>query len=425
MTVSMRTSTQAIRRTVAASTLVLGVVLGCAPAYRCDDDSQCIWQGQQGRCEATQYCSYPDEACPSQSRYSPHAGTLADQCTMPGSSDTTTDGDTMRPIPVGEDPPPEPLQGIWISPDELMARPTVGTPWEIVLAAANEDAGIADLGDPSSDHDIATLARAYVCVRLQDASVCDAARTELMAAVNSEIVGSQLELGANLLAYVIAADLLALEGTDADAVRAWLEQLRTLELEGRTMVSTHETRPNNWGTHAGASRAAIAIYLGDEAELERTAQVFRGWLGDRNAYAMFDYGSLEWQADPDNPVGINPLGATKDSHDIDGVLPDDIRRDGPFGWPPPGGSASYIALGGALPLAVILHRRGYDAFNWQDAALGRAWVWLSDVAGFEPSGSRRWEVMLVNRYYGLDEDASGQSGRGSPVAYTAWTHPSP
>ena len=32
-----------------------------------------------------------------------------------------------------------------------------------------------------------------------------------------------------------------------------------------TLVSTHENRPNNWGTHAGAARAAVARYLGDSA----------------------------------------------------------------------------------------------------------------------------------------------------------------
>ena len=46
-----------------------------------------------------------------------------------------------------------------------------------------------------------------------------------------------------------------------------------------TLRGTHEQRPNNWGTHAGAARAAVALYLGDTAELSRTATVFRGWLG--------------------------------------------------------------------------------------------------------------------------------------------------
>ena len=75
----------------------------------------------------------------------------------------------------------------------------------------------------------------------------------------------------------------------------------------RTLVSTHEDRPNNWGTHAGAARAAIAAYLGDSAQLARTALVFRGYLGDRAAYAGFEFGDLSWQCDPAaGPSGINP-----------------------------------------------------------------------------------------------------------------------
>jgi hypothetical protein len=110
--------------------------------------------------------------------------------------------------------------------------------------------------------------------------------------------------------------------------------VRTETLDGKTLINTHEIRPNNWGTHAGASRVATDLYLGDKADLAKAAQVFKGWLGDRSAYAGFTYGDLAWQADPSKPVGINPKGATRNGHLIDGVLPDDQRRAGGFSWPP-------------------------------------------------------------------------------------------
>jgi hypothetical protein len=95
-------------------------------------------------------------------------------------------------------------------------------------------------------------------------------------------------------------------------------------------VGCHEERPNNWGTHAGASRATISVYLGDFAELARTVQVFKGIL------AIFKYGkAFSWQCDPQKPVGINPKGCTKTGHNIDSVMPDDQRRGGPFQWPLP------------------------------------------------------------------------------------------
>ena len=45
--------------------------------------------------------------------------------------------------------------------------------------------------------------------------------------------------------------------------------------------------------------------------MARTAQVFKGYLGDRSSIAEFDYGDLSWQADPDHPGGINSEGGTR------------------------------------------------------------------------------------------------------------------
>src|SRR5690606_26242115 len=122
-----------------------------------------------------------------------------------------------------------------------------------------------------------------------------------------------------LASYVIAADIVGLSATQDTQFRAWLRRTLTDTHLGRTLQSTHEDRPNNWGTMAGASRAAVAVYLGDTKELARTAQVFKGWLGDRSSYAGFKYGDLSWQSNPNQPVGINPKGATKNGHSIDGA----------------------------------------------------------------------------------------------------------
>ena len=89
------------------------------------------------------------------------------------------------------------------------------------------------------------------------------------------------------------------------AFESWIRGVRTESFGGRTLISTHEVRPNNWGTHAGASRLAVALYLGDSAELDRCVEVFRGWLGDRASYASFEWGDLSWQLDASAPVGVN------------------------------------------------------------------------------------------------------------------------
>jgi hypothetical protein len=87
--------------------------------------------------------------------------------------------------------------------------------------------------------------------------------------------------GCTRSAYIVAAELVGLSDEDDAAFREWLAGVVVEELDGCTLVSTHEDRPNNWGTHAGASRLAAAIYLGDQEEIDRCADVFQGWLGAR------------------------------------------------------------------------------------------------------------------------------------------------
>src|SRR5439155_11081005 len=119
-------------------------------------------------------------------------------------------------------------------------------------------------------------------------------------------------------------------------------------LAGRTLRSTDEERPNNWCLHAGAARAAIALYLRLHTELARTAQIFHGWLGNRAAYAGFEWHDLSWQCNPAAPVGINPTGCSRNGIVLDGALPDDMRRGGSFQWPPIATGYPWEALQGAL-----------------------------------------------------------------------------
>jgi hypothetical protein len=166
---------------------------------------------------------------------------------------------------------------------------------------------------------------------------------------------------------------------------------------------------------------AVAAYLGDTAELDRCALVLRGWLGDRGAYAGFEYGELDWQADPAHPVGINPAGATRDGHSLDGVLPDDQRRAGAFVWPPPRENYVWEALQGALAQALILTRAGYGAFGWSDQALLRAVTWLHEQCGFPASGDDTWQPHVVNYAYAASFPAPVPSSPGKNVGWTDWT----
>ena len=318
-----------------------------------------------------------------------------------------------------------PATGVWIGAGELAPRPTGGPAWESLRAAADRPCGPPRLRDQDDDTDVLVLAKALVHARTGAPALREEVRRLCLQAIGTERGGDCLALGRNLPGYVIAADLVGLEPADRARFDAWLRGLPDLELKGRTLRSTHEDRPNNWGTHAGGSRAAIAAYLGDAEELGRVAAVFRGWLGDRASYAGFRFGDRSWQADPAAPVGVNPAGATRDGRSIDGVLPDDQRRGGPFTWPPPRENYVYEALQGALLQAVVLHRRGYDVWSWEDHALVRAYAWLHGPADYPASGDDTWQTHVINHYAGTEFPAAVPSRPGKNLGWTDWTHGKP
>ncbi len=313
-------------------------------------------------------------------------------------------------------------RSIWIDRRLVHGLPVTGPAWRNLKQAADAPTLKPDLADQDSQANVQVLARALVYCRLEEQRY----RQEVMRAcrevMGSEQGGTTLSLGRELAAYVIAADLVGLDPDLDRSFRRWLGRVRTRVLQGRSLRSTHLDRPNNWGTHAGASLMAIAAFLGERNELDRLATVFRGWLGDRRSYSGFRYRDLSWQADPLHPVGINPRGATKLGHDIDGVLPDDQRRSGPFRWPPPKENYVWEALQGAVVQAVILSRQGYGVWDWEDKALLRAYRWLYEVAGYPPQGDDIWQVYLVNCYYGTDFPAQTPVRPGKNMGWTDWTH---
>jgi hypothetical protein len=322
--------------------------------------------------------------------------------------------------------------GIWIGAAELAQLAASGAAWNNVLAEANRSCGTVDLSDQEQMTNVCVMAKALVFARTGTTHY----RTDVVAALRQittapTYVGRALALGRELGGYVIAADLIALPTYDPTldaAFRAKLRTLRTTYTSGAasSLIDSHETRPNNWGAHAGATRAAIAVYLGDTADLARTAQVFQGYLGDRSAYAGFDYGGpendLSWQCDPTRPVGINPVGCSRNGLSLDGVLPDDQRRGGTFTTTPPKEPYVWEALQGLLAQAVILHRAGYPVWDWSDRALLRAVRWVHNVADYPAEGDDTWQPYVVNHYYGTTFPAPSPSRAGKNVGWTDWTH---
>lgn len=314
--------------------------------------------------------------------------------------------------------------GVWISPEKVKSLPTSGRAWERLKEAADEPMAMPDLSEQHSKANVKTLAKALVYVRTGE----EAYREEVITACNlipgSQRGGRTLALGKQLMAYVIAADLVELPEEDEQRFKSWLRDCLAYQFEsGKTLRSTHETRPNNWGTLAGASRLAAAMYLGDIEEVKQCAEVFKGWLGDREIYAGFEYKDRSWQANPTKPVGINPQGAEKRGHSIDGVLPDDQRRGGSFTWPPPKENYAYTALQGAVAQAVMLERCGYNVWEWEDRALLRTLEWLYNVAEYPAEGNDMWMPFVINAAY---DDTSfptpSPTKPGKNTGWADWTH---
>jgi hypothetical protein len=329
---------------------------------------------------------------------------------------------------------PAPQPGIWISGAELQRLPTRGKAWSGLAEIAHENIGEPNLSRKDDDDDTVTLAAALASARTGSADLRRKAAKGVMDAIGTEQGGRTLALGRGLIAYVVAADLIDLRRLDpaADArFRAWLRDVRFERLRPKsrpTLVATHEVAPNNWGTHAGASRIAADIYLGDQADLARAAAVFKGYLGDRGAYHGFRFGSdLSWQPDPSRPVGVVPAGAVKEGQSLSGALPDDMRRGCPMQIPPCPTGYPWEAMQGAVMQAELLSRQGYDAWNWGDRALERAAAYLMDLASrygaeaWRPSGNDVWVAWLLNRRYGMRLPVSSPTRPGRGMGFTDWT----
>jgi hypothetical protein len=322
--------------------------------------------------------------------------------------------------------------GIWISPAEVARLPMAGAAWENLFAEANRACGGVDLADQEQSTNTCIFAKALVFARTGVASY----RADVVSAITQIVgsgayVGRALSLGRELGTYVVSADLIGLETFDPALDASFRARLRTLRETFTTgasadLIDCHEKRPNNWGAHCGATRAAIAVYLGDAADLARTAQVFKGYLGDRASYSGFVFeGSatdLSWQCDPTKPVGINPARCTVGGRVLDGVLPDDQRRAGSFVWPAPQENYVWEALQGLLAQAVILHRAGYPVWDWEDRALLRAAEWLHGVNGFPAANDDTWLPFILNRHYGSSFPAPATARAGKNFGFTDWTH---
>ncbi|HET9522525.1 MAG TPA: DNRLRE domain-containing protein [Candidatus Limnocylindrales bacterium] len=307
---------------------------------------------------------------------------------------------------------------------ELMALPMSGPGWSNLLSYANKTPASPNLSDQNDPNDVVAFAKALVYARTGDTKYRDDVVAMLKAAVGTELPGDALGIARGVAPLALAADLV--DFRDA-AWMSWIARLRTWANpdRGYTLVSIHELRPNNWGSHAGAGRIAVDLYLGDMVDLDRAAKVFRGYLGDRSAYAGFKYGDLEWQANTAAPVGINPKGATRSGVNVDGIIPDDMRRGEMDGTSFPtlgqhGIDYTWEGLQGVLLQSELLTRAGYPAWTWQDAAPYRAFYRINAL-GYPATGDDAFQPWMINFRFGTTYGTT-TARPGKSFGFTDWLY---
>jgi len=317
----------------------------------------------------------------------------------PTPSPTATPTPTSTPI-AGSD-------SLLIDKAALLSRPTSGSGWSNITSWAAKSVA-PNLSDQDNQADVQTLAQALVYARTGDAAMRTKVINALSAVRGTESGSRALAVGRGLAAYVLSADLI---GYHDPTFMAWVSGMRTFATTGGpgSLTACANERPNNWGAWCRVSLVAANLYL--DSGITHDVALFGGWLGDRSQYAGYSYGDLSWQANSSAPVGINPTGATKSGHSIDGVLPDDQRRAGGFSWPPPCENYVAEALQGVTLEATLLERAGQPALGWSDSAIKRAAQWrLANGCSFtsDDAGTNSW----YHAFYGLALPASGTPGKG-------------
>jgi hypothetical protein len=372
--------------------------------------------------------------------------------------ETVNDHPTVVPSSTSSLPPPTatllpsshllPTAGaMWISKSELLNLPTSGDAWERMSLTAYGDWGRANLRDRGNKHDIDTLAGALVYGRTGDPALRIRVRDEILAAKQTLDEAAEWQTRSGVLSasrqiggYVIAADLIDLKNFDVNVdneFRSWLAAIRTTNIgtHGRwkDITYTCENSTSNWGTFACASRIAASIYLGDTADVDRSAAVLQAYFGERSLYpadAPGENGYFEhtagyqssWACAEDQWTGINPTCA-RFGVDIDGALVEDASRGGACCVLQGNGIMySWEALQGLVVSTELLSRTGRygDPYSWSNRALKRSLDFMQR-SGWGVTSRATYVPWIANARYGTSYPAPSTSD-GRIMSWGDWLY---
>ncbi|UCH11234.1 MAG: T9SS type A sorting domain-containing protein [Fidelibacterota bacterium] len=333
--------------------------------------------------------------------------------------------------------------GIWTSAEELADKPMSGPPWEVMKASADEvDPAWAYVSNQDNNNNSHILAAAIVYARSGDetykgkvVAACEQLANAGYPVLSPEINGNEadnrtLAWARETGSYALAADLVGYRTT---AFGTWLRNMAEVYVgtDNRTLLYMFQLRPNNWGTHAFGSLCAIYAFLQDTTRL---AEVRDYWvqavLGPKPE--TMEYGEISWHVDSNNLRLINPKGAVKQGLNIDGVMPDDMRRNGSFSNPPPSRSTDYHwgFLQGTVIGARILERFGLSIWDVADSAIYRAGYafqvrWEATYGGWKADGDDLWMLPFFDDTYGTSwtegqPERVWEHGKNAGWPYVVW-----
>ncbi len=309
--------------------------------------------------------------------------------------------------------------GLWSSPAELKMLPMSGPAWDAVKEAADLDFSKPVINNNNSNDDVNCLAASIVYGRTGDQHY----RNKVIAALEFNAAKGNPGFDSNGIltwcrntgAYALAADL---AGYRTSAFEKWLmdmvETYRDPENHYNTIEEIFYRRANNWGTQAFGTLCAVYAYLGDTAKLHKIRNYWIRMVTGPNPGAT--YGTdISWHVNQNNLRLINPPGSVKEGLNIDGIIPDDMRRNGSFSNPPPKPTTSYHweVLQGIISGARILERFDPGLSIWEigDKAIYRAvkiletdWRrdYSSEGSSWAATGDDSWMLPFVDAAYNTD-----------------------
>ena len=294
--------------------------------------------------------------------------------------------------------------GIWTSEAELESLPTSGLAWEALLAAADEANPVdVTVANQNSNNNIEILAAAIVYARTGTRSYKNKVE-DALDRLRGKPGGTTLAWARETGAYVMAADLI---GYRKSSFRSWCKKMAQTYVasDGITMLEMFKWRPNNWGAMAFGSLAAIYAYREDDNKLDEIRDhwinMVKGPTPDEVEYGL----DLSWHDKENDLRMINPKGARRSGINIDGIIPDDLRRGGPRDEPPVYTGYPWEHLQGLITAARILDRAGKSIWTIDDDAIYRAAYCLQvrfeeEYGGWIAQNNDKWMIPFLDAAYG-------------------------